>query len=55
MEAMPKHYRLETHPLMTGNLDKFYKDGWRVVCMTAHPDGDHVILLMEKVSADEGK
>lgn len=32
------------------NLDRNHRDGWRIAKMTAHPDGQKVILLMERDS-----
>jgi hypothetical protein len=52
---MPKHYRLDVRSIAEGNLDQLYKDGWRVIQMTAHTDGEHVILLLEKVAHPQKK
>jgi hypothetical protein len=32
------------------NLDMHHKQGWRVVQMTLHPNGETVLLLMEKTA-----
>jgi hypothetical protein len=49
---IPQHYNLQLLSIKDAflNLDMYYKQGWRVVQMTLHPNGEHIVLLMEKTS-----
>ncbi len=52
--AMPKHYWLYTANLANEqNLDHLYQQGWRAVQMTALPNGDEVVILLEKTVPKE--
>jgi hypothetical protein len=50
IQRLPKQYWLRVQSLSEGNLDQLYKDGWRAVHMVLHPDGDSVILLLERTA-----
>jgi hypothetical protein len=48
---LPEHYKVEVLGVVEANtkLDTLYPDGWRVVSMVAHPDGNRIIFLLQKV------
>ena len=50
MQVAPRHYKLDIRPISQVNQDDLYHEGWKVVVMAAHPDGEEVILFLEKVS-----
>jgi hypothetical protein len=49
---IPQHYNLQLMSIKDAslNLDMHHKQGWRVVQMTLHPNGETVLLLMEKTA-----
>jgi hypothetical protein len=49
---LPEHYRIERVNIgaAADTLDELYQKGWRVIGMTAHPDGNQALCLLEKVA-----